>query len=233
MKHIAIFGASGASGIILLQAALQQGLTVHASCRNASAFERQLRSLSLTTDRYGSQLSITEGNLSDPQTAEEHAFSVVQGCEAVFCTIGARPPYTDIFCERATTSILKAMHRAGVGRFFCQTGAMIGTDSTHLSWFMRTMKERFAANRPALAADRLAQERVIATLAGQCGIQWTIVKPPRLTNGKRTARYKIAEMLRITAFSSVSRNDVAHCFLQFLSSTDARLFANKALFITD
>jgi uncharacterized protein YbjT (DUF2867 family) len=101
------------------------------------------------------------------------------------------------------------MKSAGVRRIVCLTGAMVGIDlpnwSVPFAWMART----FRRQRPDLAADTREQEEVVRA----SGLEWTIVKPPRLTTGPRTGRARVAPDLRIGMLSSVSRADLAEVML--------------------
>ena len=56
-----------------------------------------------------------------------------------------------------------------------------------------------------LFADLPAQEKLIA----ESGLNWTIVRPARLTNGPKTGVYRCGEHIYIHPFTSISRADVA------------------------
>ena len=52
----------------------------------------------------------------------------------------------------------------------------------------------------------------------ESGLVWTIVRPPKLTNGRRTGRYRIGEHVRAgSPMPLLSRADVADAMLRQLS----------------
>ncbi len=109
---------------------------------------------------------------------------------------------------------VQALHKAqGVRRLVCLTGAMVD-DYPHLSWFMRAMRNSYRKQQPALAVDRAEQERLVAA----SGLAWTAVKPPRLTNGAARGRVRSGESLKVGAFSSISRADLARFMLDEVES---------------
>ena len=51
----------------------------------------------------------------------------------------------------------------------------------------------------------------------QSGLQWTIVRPPTLTNGKRRTSFRSGENIKTTGFiTTISRADVAEFMLSQL-----------------
>jgi putative NADH-flavin reductase len=55
------------------------------------------------------------------------------------------------------------------------------------------------------AADRAEQERLVK----ESDLEWTLIKPPRLTNGPRSKRFRAGPDLRVGLLSLVSMADVA------------------------
>ncbi len=199
MTHrICIFGASGATGLALTQQALARGYAVNAFVRSETA-----------QAKLPSGVTVVVGSLLD----RGDVAAAVAGCDAVICAIGPRPSSPEPFCAAATANIIEAMKAGGVRRLICQTGALIG-DYPHLSWFMRMMRNSYQRQQPALAADRAEQERLVAA----SGLDWTVVKPPRLTNGVARGRVHSGESLKVGALSSISRADLARFMLDEVES---------------
>jgi putative NADH-flavin reductase len=146
-QRICIFGASGATGLALTQQAIARGHEVTAFVRSESAKEK-----------LPPGVTVVVGNLLD----REDVARAVASCNAVMIVIGPRPASPEPFCAAATANIIAAMKATGRRRLICQTGAMIG-DYPHLSWFMRSMKNSYRRQQPALANDRAEQERLVAT----------------------------------------------------------------------
>jgi putative NADH-flavin reductase len=141
------------------------------------------------------------GELLDPV----HVREVIAGSRAVCCVFGPRPPSTDVFCAQATGRIVEAMQGAGVRRLVCQTGAMIGEDAPNWTLPFRLMARLFRRQRPAVAEDRLRQELEVKA----SGLDWTLVKPPRLTDGPGCGRVVAGGDLRIGLMSKIARADLA------------------------
>lgn len=97
------------------------------------------------------------------------------------------------------------MKRHGIRRLICQTGAMIGEYRSNRSTAFQWMVQAYEWRLSELAADRREQEEVIQS----SGLDWTIVKPPNLTNKARTGRIKVGTDLRVGLLSKISRSDLA------------------------
>jgi putative NADH-flavin reductase len=202
MKTLAIFGASGKTGQLLTEQALKRGFAVRALCRNRSSITVQ-----------HPYLNVLEGALT-----LENCREVMKGCDAVLCVLGQRPSAMQPFCADATAMILQAMVEQDVKRIVCLTGAMVGDHNADTrSWFIRQMVKLFLRQAPDVALDRSLQESHIA----QSLTEWTLVKPPRLTDAPARTQYQMGESVRVTAFSSISRADVAECMLNCLESRSA------------
>lgn len=109
---LALFGGSGATGQQIIAQAVQQGILIRGLVRESSSL-----------GEHGEYVVQITGSLDDPDALDQ----ALEGANAVSIVFGPKPPYKDIFCAAATESILRAMHRAGIQRVICQTGAMIGT----------------------------------------------------------------------------------------------------------
>ncbi len=200
IHKICIFGASGETGLELTRQALERGYEVTAFVRSQTAIEKLPRGV-----------TVLVGNLLDRTDVER----AIAGSEAVIIAIGPRNASPEIFCAAATQNIIDAMQTSGVRRLVCQTGAMIG-DYPHLSWFMRSMKNAYRKQQPAQAKDRLEQEQRVAA----SGLDWTLIKPPRLTNGPARGRVRSGERLNVGAMSSISRLDLSRFILDQVDSPE-------------
>jgi putative NADH-flavin reductase len=196
---LAVFGASGGTGRALIARAAELGWPVHALVRATGAPIAMTGHLKL---RKGELPSLDDVSL------------VVMGTDAVCCVFGPRLSSTDAVCAEATRTIVEAMKRLGVRRLICLTGAMIGAYPENRSAPLEWMAGSFERRRPALAADRAEQERVVR----ESGLDWTLVKPPRLTDGPARRHVRIGPDLRVGLLSRVSRSGLAAAILEEIES---------------
>jgi putative NADH-flavin reductase len=200
-RTIALFGATGRTGAWIGLRALRRGYGVQALRRPSS--------LDPLEDK---PVAMRQGDVQNPDDVDP----VVEGSDAVLVALGQRRPYTDVFCEAATTAILEAMRIHDVWRIIAVTGAQIGDMDQGQTPIMRRLARRFALRQPAVAADRSGQERALM----DSDREWTIVKPPRLTDAPRRGRVKSGTQLRIGLLSRIGRADLADFMLDQIESTE-------------
>jgi len=208
MNSITLFGASGKTGLEIIRIALNKNFIVKAFCRNKS-------SISLSHIN----LKIIEGSVLNPEDVQ----NAIINSSYVICTLGPKPPYKETFLNEASRNIVTGMKNSNVKRIVCITGAMIGENKDNLSPFMKFLKRSFEGKYPLVAEDRAKQEKVIK----ESSLDWTILKPPRLSGGKLKVCIT-GERLKVSALSSVSRKSLAECIINIL---DDKSYFNKSIMV--
>lgn len=196
---LAVFGASGATGRALLAQAAKKGVAVKALVRDGDLSSEDL---------FGATL--VYGKPTDGAAVEK----TLAGCDAVVCVFGQRPPYKDIFCDKATQEIITAMLSKNITRLVVQTGGMIGKYSQNRSLLFNAVAKLIQQKNPDMMRDRNAQESQIINST----LSWTIVKPPRLTNDPATGKYAADTDVRLGLLSSIARADLADFLLTVATS---------------
>ena len=108
------------------------------------------------------------------------------------------------------------MNKYHVSRFICLSAWGVGDSKDRLPFVFKhiilplLMKEEYE--------DKEAQEQLIR----QSPLDWTIVRPARLTNGPHKGSYRMNAMLEFSSQSSISRADVADCLLKQLTDSTFR-----------
>lgn len=207
-RTLAIFGISGRTGQAIARVAASEGWHVRGLLRAKSDVPACLDGVDLV-----------RGSFSDGEVVT----ATVAGATAVCCVVGPRPPYREPFCAEATDAIIVAMKSSACRRLLCQTGAMIG-EAENRSTIMEWMARSFARQRPAVAMDRAEQERRVEA----SDLEWTIVKPPRLTDGIRRDRVHAGPRIKIGLFSKISRADLA-AFM--FAELEAGRFVGQRVFV--
>jgi putative NADH-flavin reductase len=165
---IALFGATGKTGILVIFQALNQGHTVTAYLRNPSKMTIQHKNL-----------RVIQGELNEAGKIAE----AVAGQDAVLCTLGINTNKPNTILSDATRLILQAMESAGVKRFICMSSAgILGNDSGFL--FGRIIMPLFLRH---VFEDKKRQAEVIR----QSNAEWVILRPVGLTDSPKTNTYKI------------------------------------------
>jgi len=186
-----ILGATGGTGRLLVEQAVARG-------HDVTAFVRAPEKL--TTPR--EHLSVCRG---DPRDADGLA-AALPGHDAVLSCLGPPGPARSTLLHDSARSIVSAMQAAGVHRLLVISAAVLFEDA---GAFVDLMRRTLLKN---VAEDNGAMERVIAA----SDLAWTIARPPRLTHGRMTRRYRVAEDHLPRRGFLISRADVAHFLLSAL-----------------
>jgi putative NADH-flavin reductase len=198
MEEILILGAAGGIGRQAVAQALAQGWQVTAVLRTPAK-------LALTHP----QLTIVKGDIRQPATYESYLSPgtvVLSAIGASGGITGDKP--TDLYSEGAH-HVLEAMERRGVRRAF-----FISASAVEISPVMPAFA-RFAAKYilQKLLKHMYADLRVMEGRVKESNLDWTIIRPPRLTDKQVTGQYRFAVNSFLRNSLSIARADVAHFVL--------------------
>jgi uncharacterized protein YbjT (DUF2867 family) len=206
--NLTIFAATGGTGRELLEQAVAAGHGVTAAVRNPGKLTRQVRTV--TADLAA----------PDPAALE----SAVAGADAVLSGLGPRSKSDIGIVSQGTRAIIAAMKATGVRRLVVVSAAPVGTVASPGNphppkhdpgdgFFMRHLFSQLAKTVFGRGyADLAVMED---TLRGS-GLDWTIVRPPRLTGKPLTGSYRTAFGRNLRGGLSVPRADLAHLMLRAL-----------------
>jgi putative NADH-flavin reductase len=142
--------------------------------------------------------------IGDPLAPADVA-RAIEGQDAVLCAIGPRPTSPHDLCRRATEILLDAMRHAGVRRVVAITGAMVGHPHEHAGLVYRYAERLMRASARELLEDHREQERLLL----QSELDFTIVRPPRLTEEPARGDYRVGEDIDIGSMARLGRADLA------------------------
>jgi uncharacterized protein YbjT (DUF2867 family) len=191
---LTVFGATGGIGGHIVRQALDAGHTVTAVVRD--------RSRLAVPDRSGLSV-VTVPGLTEPGPLEP----ALSGADAALSGVGPR-----------SLKDLRDTAATGVRRFVAVSAAPVGEVPDG---------ERFVSRRVAYPLVRRLLRKVYADLETmeadirRSDIEWTVVRPPRLTDKPVTGRYRLAIGANVPNGSLVSRADVAHAMLALLEDPRA------------
>jgi len=195
---ILVLGAAGGIGRKVVEEALAAGHAVIAVVRTPAklGIEHPL-------------LTVVKGDVLRPETFETYIGSdtVVISTIGVSGGLGGDKP-TVLYSEGAKLSI-EAMRRRGAKRAFFISASAVEI-SPVLPAFVRFLAKNVLQRllRHMYADLRAMESRVRAS-----ELDWTIVRPPRLTNKAMTGTYRFAVNSFLRNCLSISRADVAHFML--------------------
>jgi putative NADH-flavin reductase len=187
-----LLGATGGIGRALTDQAIERGHRVTAFVRSPEK---------LRVPREG--LSVVKG---DPRSADDLR-AALPGHDAVLSALGPPGPGRTTIHRDCARSTVTAMQAVGVRRLLIVSAA-VNFEQGVLFWLLRST---FLRN---IAEDTAEMERVVTA----SDLEWTIARPPRLTNGGLTGRYSVEDDRMPRGGHSLSRADVAHFFLEELNS---------------
>ncbi len=144
--------------------------------------------------------------------ADTEIAAAVAGRDAVVTAIGPRGGGPTTVQTDTTARIVAAMRETGVRRLLCVSNSGMHTDGDGplTRTFVKPILRR--ALRHGFADMRAMEELVQAS-----GLDWTILRPPRLTNGRHTGTYRTEVNRNVRGGIQVSRADLADCMLRCLT----------------
>lgn len=195
---ILIIGGTGGTGKELIRQALEQGQTV-------TALVRTPEKLKINREN----LNIVKGNVLNPEDVE----NAVAGQDAILSSLGHKRFLikTNILSE-GTKNIIRAMEKHAVKRFICITSLGINDSRFRMGLYYTLFVIPFILF--FYFRDKAKQENLIR----ESGLDWTIVRPGQLTNGRKRDNYKHGDNLGSYVLTSmISRASVADFMLRQLS----------------
>ncbi|HZM26516.1 MAG TPA: NAD(P)H-binding protein [Gemmatimonadales bacterium] len=209
---LTIFAATGGIGRQLLDQAIAAGHDVTAVVRNLVNLPSGIR--------------IVTADLATANRATLE--SAVRGADAVLSGLGPRALTKAGIAAEGTRAIVEAMKAADARRLVVVSAAPIGTVPSPNrpnppkhdpgdGFFMRHLGAPFART---VMRERYADLALMEDILSYSGLDWTIVRPPRLTNGPLTRRYRTALGQNLRRGVVISRADVAHFMLRVLEQPE-------------
>jgi putative NADH-flavin reductase len=196
-----IIGGTGGTGKELITQALEQGHSLTALVRNP-------QKVHITHQN----LKVIKGNILDFDKVQE----VVDGQDAVLSALGHKRFFlkTNILSE-GTKNIIHAMEMHNVSRFICITSLGIGDSRFRLGLYYTFFVIPVIVFFYFL--DKGKQEKLIRSSK----LNWTIVRPGHLTNGKKRGIYTHGALAGSYILTKmISRADVAHFILSELNDSN-------------
>jgi len=192
---LTVFGATGRTGLPLVEQALAAGYHVMAFVRDPDKMPIQHERLTLVQ---GDAL-----NAADVDRA-------VAGADAVLSTLGQTKSSPNNIQTMATRHIVAAMQKHGVQRLVSLTGAGVAApqdDPKLINHFIKFALKMFAGD---VLQDAEGHAQV---LRNHPDIEWIMVRAPLLTEGPHTGDYRIG-WVGVNTGPRVARADVADFMLK-------------------
>jgi putative NADH-flavin reductase len=199
-----IIGANGGIGRQCVEVALQAGHQVTALLRTPAKLTIQ-----------HPHLEIIKGDILHPETYQGH----LESMDAVISAIGVNGGF---FSDKPTTlysqgnaCLLGAMNKAGVKRGFFISASAIEISPVlpfYIRWAEKYIVQKLLRN---MYDDLRRMEKLIK----ESNADWTIIRPPQLSDKPVTGKYRVAINGFLENCLKISRADVAHYIIHNITNT--------------
>lgn len=203
LYHILILGASGGIGRKCVELALAEGHQVTAVLRTPSKL-----------DLKHPNLQLVKGDISDPDSFLPY----LENKDAVISAIGVSGGFgkdkpTTLYSE-GNRNVLREMKKAGVSRAFFISASTLEV-SPVVPFFIRLVI-RFVVQK--LLKHMYEDLRRMESIIKKSDANWTIMRPPELTDKPLTGHYRIAINTFLKDGLKVSRADLAHFMINNIAN---------------
>jgi putative NADH-flavin reductase len=192
---LVVFGATGGIGAHVVEQALAAGHEVTAVARRPSA----------VTLRHEC-LEVVQGDVLDAASIRKAIF----GKDVVVSAVGARNRAPTSVYSAGVENVMQAMQAAHVCRIFCISAS--GLDPSPL-WQRLIAKPMLWLILKNMYTDLVRMENEVSASS----LDWTILRPPQLTNGPRTGHYQAVVNQHLSRIRTISRADVADYIITHLN----------------
>ena len=205
---LTVFGASGGTGSAVVSQALDAGHEVVAVVRDPARLPISHRNLTVVTADV-----MRPGDIAD----------AVTGRDAIISALGHSRRRQDrksaavTFCADSARSITEAMRIAGSRRLVIVSASGPYADEGDgplLRYVAKPLLGRTVFK--TVWDDLVAMEGVVRA----SGLDWTVLRPPQLTDKPLTGRYRTRQGLNLRRGLRVARADVAHLALAVVADPD-------------
>ncbi|QXJ21509.1 NAD(P)H-binding protein [Actinomadura graeca] len=204
--RLTVFGATGSTGGPFVRQALDAGHEVTAVVRGDPA------ALADRMPEAGGRFLAVRADVMNP--AEIEPF--VSGRDAVVSVLGSAGRAPSRVREKAAESVTTAMARAEVRRLVIVSVSAAYTEAKDDPFARLVVKPLVRRILKHPFTDARAMERVVRG----SGLDWTIIRPPRLTGGALTRDYRIGVEGGLRGAYRISRADLADCLIGILDDPD-------------
>lgn len=208
-RTLALFGATGRTGRHVLAQALEVGHSVRALARRPEALDAHER------------LTVVAGDVRDRDAVRE----TVRGSDAVVSVFGQVKGSPPSLQTEGTQAIVDAMAEQGIRRIMSLSGGGLPAEEHDqpkvpdriIRWLLRRLS-------PAVLDDAIGHLAVLRA----SGLDWTVVRGPRLTDAPATGSYRVGWVV-VNASTQIARADLARFILTQL---DDDTFVHELPFVS-
>lgn len=198
--NIIVFGANGGIGIQTVEQGLAAGHTLTAIARRPDAVLQLRPQLAEHPN-----LRLCQGDVFEVSSFDD----AMHGQDVVISALGTSKSEPTTLYSDGMRNILKVMQASGVRRVFCISASGLEPRPLIQRVIARQLLWRFLRD---MYLDLVRMEAVVKTSSAD----WTIIRPPMLSDKPRTGKYNVAIHQGLHSGVSISRADVADYMLRHL-----------------
>ncbi len=194
-KCIALFGATGQTGSIFLNKAVEQGYSVNALARDPKKlpFDHQ-------------DLKVIQGDVLNAKDVEE----TIKGSDLVVSLFGHVKGSPEWLQTDGTRNIVKAMKSEGLEKIISLSGGGLPFPEKDEPKFAdKAIRFIMKIAVPKILNDAIEHHKVL----DESGLKWIIVRGPRLTNDEPKGEYRVG-WVGVNASTKIARADLADFILK-------------------
>ena len=195
--RILIFGASGRTGLQLVEQALEAGYFVTAVVRRPEKFTLGHKNL-----------YVHKGDVLDLNSFNH----VMKGHDVILSALGATSTAPTTVFSEGVRNMIQAMNVSGLSRLVVLSALAVEINPIMPWWqrlFIRYILQPILKN---MYADTLKMEYILK----QSRLDWTIMRPPQLVDKKVSGQYRVEVGNHLSGANRISRADLAHYIIHHL-----------------
>lgn len=200
--RILVLGATGRTGAHVVRQALHRGLAVTAVARHPKA-----------VPVVHPALTVLRGDVLDPPSLTP----AMNGADAVVSALGTRSRGQTRLYSDGISAVLAAMGAAGVRRLVAVTAQPVGDWSDEPAVRRRLVLPLLERAFGAAYADMRRMETILRA----SDVDWTVLRPPYLTDRPGTGSYRLAVDGRLPRANRITCADLASALLDVLNREDS------------
>ncbi len=190
MDKIIVFGATGGTGKHVVEQALGKGYKVTAIVRKPENFLLKNKNL-----------KIIKGDVLEPNTF----LDAMHGNDAVISCLGIPKIQQTTLYSEGIKNIVKVMQENGMKRIICISSGAI--DIPPKSSFIMTFLLKNVLQR--IYKPIYSDMKIMEDILNNSFLNWTVVRAPKLTDGKHTRKYRDVTKQALRNIPKISRADLA------------------------
>jgi putative NADH-flavin reductase len=207
---LTLFGSTGRTGRLLVEAALARGYYITAFARNPAR-------LGLQSER----LYVLQGEILDPQKVSE----AVEEADAVISVLGPTNNQPTFEVSKGMANILAAMQVHSVRRLVVSCGASVRDPNDAPGLFDRVVGAWLKLTSHNVYEDMLRMVRLVQA----SDRAWTVVRVPMLTDAPKTGNVRVGYIGKGVG-ARLARSDLADFMVAQIKDT---AFLRQAPFISN